>query len=259
MATQQVSLSAETLEVLKNYATINSNFAVSAGNTIRTLAANNRQLLSKYECEETWPVDFAIYDLPQFLRCLDTFDKPAIEFDLDGSNKCKLVSEDTEDASLQGYNTSIDYTFAEREVLVCLPRGDADPGWNAEFDMLSDFVLDKRYLQHIVRTAGILSLPYIQFRVDANDLATVNVESLFTGTGIGNFHQASDNSVSIALEAPTPATKAFKGYWKTDNLVQLKKDYVVTITEKRGIRFESLDGKLTYWQVFEELDFEGDE
>ena len=57
-----VTLSRTTLDVLKNYATINSSIVFRKGNTLRTIS-NAENILSQFTSEEIFPTDFAIYDL----------------------------------------------------------------------------------------------------------------------------------------------------------------------------------------------------
>ena len=77
--TSKVKLSQRTINVLKNYSTINSSIVFRKGNVIRTIS-NAENILSKYTCEESFPDDFAIYDLSQFLSGITLFDNPELDF-----------------------------------------------------------------------------------------------------------------------------------------------------------------------------------
>ncbi len=61
-----VTLTKTTEAILSNFSTINSSIVFKAGNTVRTIS-NAENILAKFTSEETWPTDFAIYDLSQFL------------------------------------------------------------------------------------------------------------------------------------------------------------------------------------------------
>ena len=78
----KVTLSRNTLDVLKNYATINSSIVFKQGSTLRTIS-NAENILSKFTSEEIFPVDFAIYDLSQFLSGISLFDNPSLDFSSD--------------------------------------------------------------------------------------------------------------------------------------------------------------------------------
>ena len=67
-----VQLSAKTVQILANFAAINSSILFKKGNVIKTIS-NAQNILAKAVADETFPQDFAIYDLSQFhllLVCL---------------------------------------------------------------------------------------------------------------------------------------------------------------------------------------------
>ena len=57
-----MNLSKQTVDILKNYSTINSSIAVSTGSTLQTMSAM-KNILVKSTVEESFETDFAIYDL----------------------------------------------------------------------------------------------------------------------------------------------------------------------------------------------------
>ena len=75
----KVTLSKTTLDVLKNFSTINSSIVFRQGSTVRTIS-NAENILAKFTGEEVFPTDFAIYDLSQFLSGISLFDNPSLEF-----------------------------------------------------------------------------------------------------------------------------------------------------------------------------------
>ena len=68
-----VTLSKTTLAILKNFATINTSIVVKTGNVLKTIS-NAENILASAKVEETFPIDFAIYDLNQFIAGLLLFD-----------------------------------------------------------------------------------------------------------------------------------------------------------------------------------------
>ena len=75
----KVILSKKTLDVLKNFSTINSSIVFRKGSTVRTIS-NAENILAKFTGEEVFPSDFAIYDLSQFLSGISLFNDPQLEF-----------------------------------------------------------------------------------------------------------------------------------------------------------------------------------
>ena len=72
-------ISDETMDVLKNFSTIDPSLAFKAGNTIRTVS-EQKNILAQAVVEDTFPVDFAIYELNQFLGLASLFDDADFHF-----------------------------------------------------------------------------------------------------------------------------------------------------------------------------------
>ena len=64
-----MKLSKQTIAILSNYSDINQSILVKQGNKLRTISVM-KNILAEAEVEEEFPKDFAIYDLPQFLKVL---------------------------------------------------------------------------------------------------------------------------------------------------------------------------------------------
>ena len=61
-----MKLSSYTTSVLKNFATINQNLVIKEGSELLTMSAM-KNIVAKADVEETFPKEFAIYDLFKFL------------------------------------------------------------------------------------------------------------------------------------------------------------------------------------------------
>ena len=59
-----MKISDTTFDVLKNFSTINQSLAFKAGNVIRTVSPQ-KNILAQAKVAESFPVDFAIYELNQ--------------------------------------------------------------------------------------------------------------------------------------------------------------------------------------------------
>jgi hypothetical protein len=77
-----MELSDKTLNILKNYASINPNIVFQEGNTLKTISVA-RNVMSQTSLEETLPSSFGIYDLNEFLSVLSLVDKPNLTFSED--------------------------------------------------------------------------------------------------------------------------------------------------------------------------------
>ena len=82
-----MKLSDKTLTILKNFAGINNSILVKKGTQLRTISVA-KNILAEVEIEESFPSDFAVYDLNQFLNVnTSLFHSP----DLDFSNQGHVV------------------------------------------------------------------------------------------------------------------------------------------------------------------------
>lgn len=75
-----MKISQNTLSLLQNFASINSNLLVKEGNKLATRNAVN-SVQARAVVDEEFPVQFAIYDLNQVLGLLSASQDPEIEFE----------------------------------------------------------------------------------------------------------------------------------------------------------------------------------
>ena len=74
-----MKLSEHTIEVLKNFATINQNLVIKEGSTLTTMSAM-KNIVAKADVEESFDKEVAIYDLNEFLASISLFTSPILEF-----------------------------------------------------------------------------------------------------------------------------------------------------------------------------------
>jgi hypothetical protein len=74
-----MNLSSDTVAVLKNFSDINQNILVKPGNKVQTISTM-KNILAEAEVSEKFEDEFAIYDLPEFLRSVELFEKPELKF-----------------------------------------------------------------------------------------------------------------------------------------------------------------------------------
>ena len=102
-----MNLSSDTVNVLKNFSDINQNILVKPGNKIQTISTM-KNILAEAEVSEKFEDEFAIYDLPEFLRSVELFEKPELKFN--GGTNVAI----SEEKSRQ----NIKYFFADKSVIV---------------------------------------------------------------------------------------------------------------------------------------------
>ena len=126
-----MKLSNEIKDVLNNFQSINSNIAIGeAGGMIRTMSVS-KTLMAKANIEpeapNAWPYEFGIYDLGEFLACLNMFTDPNLQFDVD--KKFVNISDGV---------TSFKYYFSEIDILT-VPTNDINLDCNdLKFTLTND-------------------------------------------------------------------------------------------------------------------------
>ncbi len=79
MTNTGITISKATLGILKNFSSINSNLLVRPGNKISTITPG-KNMMAEATVEETFDVEFGIWDLNKFLGVLSLFSDPVLEF-----------------------------------------------------------------------------------------------------------------------------------------------------------------------------------
>ncbi len=108
-----MKLSKNTIDVLKNFSTINSGIQFVEGNEIR-VAAIDKSVMGIATVEDEFPVEFALYDLKQFLNALSLFDEPELDFKDDyliisqGRKKVKYYYTDSQNIVAAPYDLSFE-------------------------------------------------------------------------------------------------------------------------------------------------------
>ena len=73
-----MKLSEQTVSLLKNFASVNQNLLFKTGNKLQTISAQ-KNILVNAEIPESFPSDFAIYDLNKLLGVMSLFQDPELE------------------------------------------------------------------------------------------------------------------------------------------------------------------------------------
>ena len=76
-----MKLSNEMREVLNNFSKINDNLVIGAEPGVVRTVATSRNIMAKASITEDFPFKFGIYDLNEFLSCLNMFEDPTLAFE----------------------------------------------------------------------------------------------------------------------------------------------------------------------------------
>jgi hypothetical protein len=206
-----MKISKETIAIMRNFATINGNLLIKPGNVLSTISAS-KTVFASAEVKETFPEQFGIYDLNEFLGVMSLFDDAEIEF----GGKF---------ATFKAGRNSLKYFGAEESVLTAPSKVLKVPPADIEFQITNDQV------NSIMKTAGVLRAPDITIEGSNGELKIV----------IGDKkHTTSNNHVMVVGDIDS----TFKANLKVEYFKILPGDYTVEIAAKRICTFKA--GTLCY-------------
>ena len=205
-------LSEQTVSLLKNFASINQNLQFKAGNKLSTISAQ-KNILVNAEIPESFPSDFAIYDLNKFLGAMSIFQDPELEI----GEKTMTVG------------GKLNYVFADPSMILVPPDKElAFPEPEAHFTLTNaDFT-------QVIKAASLLGLPHI----------------CAVGNGSRITLEATDvnNSASDDYKTEVGTTDVtFNLVFKIENLKLFSGDYHVELTSKGIAKFSHSSNNLQYF------------
>ena len=152
-----MKLSDKTISVLKNFSSINQSILFKEGSKLRTISVM-KNILAEAEVTEKFDSEFAIYDLPEFLRAVELFEKPALKFN--GGSNVTIASANNKQ--------SIKYFFADKSVIVAPTKAINMP------DQYVSFTLKKEDFARLQRAITTLNLPDVAVVGDGSGVNSSN-------------------------------------------------------------------------------------
>jgi len=218
-----MKLSSETLNVLKNFSSINSGLFFREGSKLSTIS-QNKTVLAQATVTESFPTDFGIYDLNEFLSVLSLNKDPELSFD--GVN-VRITSQDGE--------SRIDYRCTERTMIVTPPEK------NINFPSVHiSFVLSEAKLNSLMKQANVLTSPNVAVEGVDGKLLLVTYDS------------ANDSATKGSINVGE-TDKTFRFVFKTDNLKMIPGSYDVEISPNGISHFKNKNVAVEYWITTEKI------
>ena len=212
-----MNLSSDTVAVLKNFSDINQNILVKPGNKVQTISTM-KNILAEAEISEKFDSEFAIYDLPEFLRAVELFQKPSLNFN--GGSNVQIADNNSKQ--------SIKYFFADKSVIVAPTKNITMPDKEVTFTLKKD---DFARLQKGVMT---LNLPDVAVKGDGKSITLVATDK----------KNKSSNDYSISVGE---TNKTFTAYFKAENFKMVSDDYDVAISKQKISHFVNRNKPVQYW------------
>jgi len=218
-----MELSSRTVEILRNFSTINPNIVVNGGNVLKTMSIA-KNIVSRAEIEEDFPNTFGIYDLSEFLSVLSLVDRPSITF---GDNFCTV----SDGSGL----SSVKYFYSDPEMLSAPKKDIVMPECEVKFLLTNDT------LSKIKRASSALGYDNISIRPNGNSIEVNVVDA----------NDSTSNSYSVLVEGDFPEGTDFNFIMGVSNMKLLGGDYEVSISTKLISHFKSTDSETQYFIALE--------
>lgn len=218
-----MKLSSETISVLKNFATINSNIVFRGGNEIKTMS-DTKNILAKATVPDTFPdTTFGIYDLSKFLSVMGMFDSP----DIDVYDSYIRVGEGSQAAK---------YFVSDPEILTSPSKDIQMPEAEVSFD------LRESDLTAIRRAVSTLGAPDLLIECNGTEVVTATLTDVEDSTS---------NTFSLSLNTHQAPPTPFRFVFNPTNLKLMGgTDYRVDISSKLISHFTGTND-LEYWVALE--------
>ena len=210
-----------TMAVLMNYTQINPSILIQQGKTLRTID-HEKTITSSADILEEFPKDFAIYDLPNFLKVIDMFDGAEVDFGDEETNHCMI--------RYAADNTVVRYMYASRDAVEYVKQDIVMPKTEI------NFLLSRDNLAKIMKACLTMALPHILITPNGDDGITL------TATSVDN---PSSNTYQLTIPADLSVSDFYVviDFQKFTNLIDAS--YNVGISTKEISHFFS--DEIQYW------------
>jgi hypothetical protein len=219
-----MKLSTETLNVLKNFASINQGIQFKKGKQLKTMSGG-KSVLAKAGIKDEVPEDFCIYDLNQFLSVNSLF-KDSAELDFDDAN-----------VIFKSGRKKMAYRKTDKSMITVPPEKDLNI-----VDPECSFTLNEEDYKWISDTAKVLSSPHIAIQSDGTKAELITFDA--------DDDSAHTNSIEIS-EGRWPNGKPFKIVFSAANIKMIPGHYDVQVSFKGISHFKNTKDDIEYWVASE--------
>ena len=216
-----MKISDNTVSILRNFSDINANILFTPGKTLSTMSTM-KNIMAKADVEEQFETEFGVYDLPEFLRALDSFQQPVLKFN--GSANLKIQDEKS--------TLSARYAFADKSTLRYPSKQISMP------DKTVTFTLNNSDYESVKKLYTNLSLPDIAFKGEKGKIKLVALDKKNSNSN--------ESSVTVG-----ETDLEFTAYVKAENMKIIPGDYDVALSKAKIAHFINKKVKVQYWIALE--------
>ena len=237
-----IQLSKKTIDLLRNFSTINKSILIQPGKFLQTMSVN-KNIIAMGQIAENIPEQMAIYDLPLFLGALSLFKKPWLHFP--DNKKVVVYDEETKGKTV--------FYYSDPEIIVKPPEFNPNlPQQELMFDLPQS---DITQLLQAAKVYGVEDLCINGYRQEYSICVrdkknnTSNVFSLPLKKVVFDQTPREEGGEQYKV---TPERQEFCYCFKVENLKLLDATYHITLSQKNIANFTSLShNELDYFIALE--------
>lgn len=211
-----MKLTENTISVLKNFATINESLLINSGTQQRTMNID-RTILAEFTASDDFPLQFGIYDLPQFLANISLLENP----DVDYGDSSLVMTNDMRSLSFNYCSPTHIKSPPNKTLKIENP--------DVEFDLSSE------NFQFLLKLAATNNLPNVTVANDGNQLI------------IKTYERSNDSSNVGMIRLGDYEGKDFSATFNVNNFKMNVNDYHVKVNLEGFALFETKDQTLRYF------------
>jgi hypothetical protein len=213
-----MQISNETIQVLKNFAMVNSNILIRKGKTLSTISTA-KNIFAKADVSEDFPQEVAIYDLNSLLALLTLMENQNVEF----GEKSLIIEKN---------GGKFEYFYSSPNVIVSAPDK------SIEVDNHYQFKLTAEEVNMIIKAAAITGSPTV---------SVSSKEGKVTLT-VGDKKNDTANTYKANIGE---SENSFDCHMAVENFKIIPDAYTVTISKKKAFHFKHETKNIEYFIAME--------
>ena len=217
-----VSISNDTLSVLRNFSNINPNVVLKPGQEVKTIS-EAKNILAVADIVEDFPAEMGIYDLNEFLSVVNLVNDPELNF---GDNYVDVV----------GGNSKVKYFFSDSSILTTPQKDITMPECEVTVTLTSET------LSQIRKAASALGHSEMAISAVENGVNIKVFDSKDSSANIYNIQLANDAGYNDGQ---------FEFVININNLKLLDGDYEVNISSKLISEWKNTTKPVKYYIALE--------
>ena len=213
-----MQFSSETIQILKNFASINNSIVFREGDTVSTITAST-SIFARAQVAEHFPREVPIYDLGSFLALLTIREGQEVEF----GDKSAIITKD---------GGSFEYYYSSSDVVKGAPNKTIEVGEHYKFKLTAEDVA------MINKAAAITAAPSLSI-TSKNQTVTLSLSNRKNPTA-NNYKKVIGTSMAD-----------FDVFIPVENLKIIPDAYDVTVDQRKFLHFKHETKNLQYWLACE--------